>query len=379
MRLVLVTETFSPEVNGVARTLGHWVDAFRCRGHTVDVIRPRQQAEGPAPGRVAGLPLPFYAELRFGLASPLHIARALNPRPDLVHVATEGPLGFAAVLACRRLGIPVATSFHTNFDDYLEHYGLGSLRSAMCGYLRWLHNAAAVTLVPSDSTRRRLEALGFQRVEVWSRGVDAEVFHPRHRDPALRQSFGLGPDDPLLLYVGRLAAEKNLAALLAAFARIRGRRGNAAVRLALVGGGPLAESLRRRPPTGVVLAGVQRGVALSRWYASADLFAFPSRSETFGNVVVEAMASGLPVVAFDGPGVRDQVCSDREGLLVSTEDELADALAQLCADRDRRRHLGHAARSKAAERDWASVFDALEQRYRGLAAAVRTEPATGNC
>src|SRR5277367_616699 len=202
MRVVLVTETFPPEVNGVARTLGRWLDALRQRGHAVHVIRPRQMPEPGTANRVLGLRIPFYPALRIGLASPLRVSRALaRAGPDLVHIATEGPLGLAALLAAGRLGVPVAASFHTNFDFYAEHYGFRLLKRAIVGYLRWFHNRASLTLVPSVGTRRRLDKLGFRRMEIWSRGVDSDLFHPQFRDADLRQALGLKTDGCLILYV----------------------------------------------------------------------------------------------------------------------------------------------------------------------------------
>jgi glycosyltransferase involved in cell wall biosynthesis len=366
LRLLLVTETFPPEVNGVARTLGRWVEAFRARGHTVAVVRPRQRGQPPVPGQVYGLPLPFYPGLRFGVASPLRLRRLFAAyAPDVVHVATEGPLGWASLLAAARLGAPVASSFHTNFDHYLRHYRLGLFAGLAFAYLRWFHNRTAVTLVPSVATRRRLQVGGVRRVRLWPRGVDAQAFHPRHRDAELRRSLGVGDGEPLLLYVGRLAAEKNLEALLAAFARLRS--GRERLRLALVGYGPLAEELRRRQLPGVVLAGEQRGAALSRWYASGDVFAFPSCSETFGNVVLEAQASGLPVVGFDCQGVNERVTPGADGLLVPPGGDFASALRALVEDRALREKMGRAARAKAERQDWGPIFDRLERRYLRLA------------
>ncbi len=366
LRLTLVTETFPPEVNGVARTLSRWVDAFRARPR-VQVIRPRQPPEGRAPERVLGLPLPLYPQLRFGLASP-HLLQFLLERfaPDVVHVATEGPLGWAALVAARGMGVPVASSFHTNYDHYLAHYGLGVLGPVLFGYLRWFHNRTAVTLAPSEATRRRLEADGVRRVAIWSRGVDGEAFHPSRRDPALRQSLGLGPDDPLILYVGRLAAEKNLPALLSAFARLRPR--NERARLVVVGDGPLAASLRATAPPGVAFPGARHGADLARWYASADLFAFPSKSETFGNVILEAQASGLPVVGYDCQGVSERVAPGVDGLLAPPDGDLAAALELLCLNTEMRRRLGAAARLTAERQGWEPIFDGLEQHYVHLAA-----------
>jgi glycosyltransferase involved in cell wall biosynthesis len=368
LRLTLVTETYPPEVNGVARTLKRWVATFRERGHHVHVIRPRQRHDNPSPDHVHGLPLPLYPQMRFGVASPVRLRNILRRHaPDLVHIATEGPLGLAALLAAISLNLPVASSFHTNYDHYLRHYGFGALGPLLFGYLRWFHNRTAVTLVPSEATRQRLLADGVRGVELWSRGVDADLFHPRHRDPVLRQELGLRPDDVLLMYVGRLAAEKNLGALLRAFVALRQRLAGR-VRLALVGHGPLAEPLRALDLPGVIFAGERHGTELSRWYASADVFAFPSLSETFGNVILEAQASGLPVVGIDCQAVRERVKDGCDGLLVPPGAEMTDALDELCRRRELRESLSAAARVKAERQVWGPIFDGLEERYVRLVA-----------
>jgi glycosyltransferase involved in cell wall biosynthesis len=373
LRLTLVTETYPPEVNGVARTLKRWVTTFRDRGHLVSVIRPRQHREKPSPDHVHGLPLPLYPQMRFGVASPFRLRQILQrQRPDLVHVATEGPLGVAALLAALTLNVPVASSFHTNFHHYLGHYGFGALEAALLTYLRWFHNWTAVTLAPSEATRLRLLGDGLRRVEVWSRGVDAELFHPRHCDAALRQKLGLAHDGVLLLYVGRLASEKNLVALLRGFAALQIRLPEPErVRLALVGHGPLAEALRTLSAPGVFFGGERHGTELSRWFASADVFAFPSLSETFGNVILEAQASGLPVVGYDCQAVRDRVSPGRDGLLVPHGAEMTDALFSLCMDAEQRTRFGMAARTKALAQGWEPIFDALEDRYLGLVSEHR--------
>jgi glycosyltransferase involved in cell wall biosynthesis len=324
---------------------------------------------------VYGLALPFYQQVRIGIAGPRRVGQLLRRlAPDLVHIATEGPLGLAALAAARWLGVPVASSFHTNFDHYAAHYGFLGIDWLAFAYLRWFHNRTRVTLVPSLATRARLLVDGVQRVEIWSRGVDGRVFHPGHRDEGLRRSLGLGPDDVLLLYVGRLAPEKNLAALLQAFARLRNGKPSANLRLALVGAGPLTESIKLAQQPDVVQAGEQHGVSLSRWYASADVFAFPSLSETFGNVMLEAQASGLPVVGFDCQGVNERVTPEVNGLLVPVSDDLAPALWRLCQDRDLRQRLGRAARARAEQQDWKPIFDELEQRYLRLVEGQVSRP-----
>lgn len=366
MRLTLVTETFPPEVNGVAMTLGRWLAAFEARGYEVLVIRPRQPGETAAPNRVRGWSLPFYQEVRIGYVSAGQIQKILlDTATDLVHIATEGPLGWSALRAARNLGLPVASSFHTNFDYYAGHYHLGVFEKLARGYLRLFHNRCAVTLVPSEGTRQRLRKQGFERVEIWSRGVDAELFSPDKRNEALRRSLGLADNDLLLLYVGRLANEKNLPVLIEAFARFREQFAATTrkVKLALVGGGPLEGSLRQQQPAGIHLAGVQRGEELARWYASADLFAFPSCSETFGNVVLEAQASGLPVVAYNCPGVNERVHPGEDGLLVPAGSDFAQPLALLAQSDDMRQRMGRMARSRALDQGWDKIFDALERRY----------------
>ena len=377
LRLVLVTETFPPEVNGVARTLGRWVEAFRGRGHTVRVIRPRQTGEPPAIDLVHAMPLPFYRQVRVGVAGPPRLGQLLSKlAPDLVHIATEGPLGCSALLAAGWLGVPVVSSFHTNFDHYAAHYGFFGVDRLAFAYLRWFHNRALVTLVPSRATRMRLLGDGVRRVEIWSRGVDARLFDPIHRDVGLRSGLGLGPDDVLLLYVGRLAPEKNLTTLLQAFARLRGRwPGGEQLRLVLVGAGPLSRAIEMAQQPGVVSVGEQHGARLSRWFASADVFAFASLSETFGNVVLEAQASALPVVGFDCQGVNERVSSGVDGLLVPVGDDLAPALGRLCQDRNLRRQMGRAARAAALRQDWQPIFDELEERYLRLVEKPPTERA----
>ncbi|MFO0880936.1 MAG: glycosyltransferase family 1 protein [Gemmataceae bacterium] len=376
LRLGLVTETFPPEINGVARTLGRWVEAFQARGHQVQVLRPRQRGEARGANLVYGAGLPFYKQVRLGICGPGRVGEIFRRwSPDLVHIATEGPLGLAALVAAHRQGLPVASSFHTNFDHYATHYGFLGLEWLASTYLRWFHNRTRVTLVPSRATQGRLRASRFERVEIWSRGVDGNLFSPAHRSEELRRSLGLQRDDPLLLYVGRLAPEKNIPTLLQAFARLRQVLEGPLrdrLRLALVGHGPLGDSLEGSVPPGVVLAGVQTGPALSRWYASADVFAFPSLSETFGNVVLEAQASGLPTVGFDCQGVNEQVQPGITGFLVPVEGDLVPPLEQLCRDTGLRRTLGAAARARAEKLDWKPIFDGLEQRYVEIIAGART-------
>lgn len=323
LRLALVTETFPPEINGVAMTLGQLAAGLAARGHRLRVVRPRQPGEagGLQPGGdllLPGLPIPRYPDLRFGLPAAGELRRVWREqRPDVVHVATEGPLGFSALAAARRLGIPAISSFHTNFHSYSRHYGIGWLHRAIAGYLRWFHNRTAGTLVPTAALATELGAQGFCAVQVLSRGVDTQLFAPTRRSALLRMQWEARPEDPVCIVVSRLAPEKNLELAFAAFAAIRAERPNA--RMVCVGAGPAAGALARRHPA-VQFCGMRTGEDLAAHYASADLFLFPSLTETFGNVVSEALASGLPVVAFDHAAAGQLIADGRNGWRVPPGD-----------------------------------------------------------
>src|SRR5512138_3068211 len=289
MRVAFVTETFPPEVNGVALTVERSVRQMRRGGNDVLLVRPRQGGEARGDDalewRTHGVRIPMYPDLRMGFATSASLQRQLQRfDAELVHVATQGPLGRAAVVAARRLGVPVTSDFRTNFHVYCEHYGLAFARELVVRYLRSFHNRTAATFVPCRSLRDELLAHGFERVEILSRSVDARLFSPGKRSVALRRRWGAHDDTPVLLYVGRLAAEKNVPLALQAFAAVRAQRGDA--RMVIVGDRPLSDALQRAHRD-VHFAGVQRGDALAAHYASADLFVFPSCSETFGNVTLE--------------------------------------------------------------------------------------------
>ena len=323
LRVALVTETYAPEINGVAKTLGRLAAGLAARGHRVRVVRPRQKHEktGALPDGTLltpGLPIPRYPDLRFGLPVAGQLHRAwLAHRPDIVHIATEGPLGFSALATARRLGIPVMSTFHTNFHRYSRHYGIGWLRHSIEGYLRWFHNRTAATLVPTAALAAELGAQGFHGVGVLSRGVDTALFNPLRRSQHLRSSWDARSTDPVCIVVSRLAPEKNLDLAFAAFDAIRAEWPNA--RMVCVGAGPQAEALARRH-SGVHFSGMRTGEDLAAHYASADLFLFPSLTETFGNVVSEALASGLPVVAYDHAAAGSLVTNGCNGWLAPPGD-----------------------------------------------------------
>ena len=380
LRVAVVTETYPPEINGVARTVGLMVEALLGRGHEVRLVRPRQSRESvPSPDQaprerlVAGFAIPFYRHLQIGLASPSMLHKEWSRwRPDLVHVVTEGPLGWAAVSAARRLAVPVCSDFHTNFHSYSRHYGFGMLAGAVARYLRALHNRADCTLVPTAQMRANLEALGFERVAVVGRGVDTQLFSPARRSERLREAWGCREGDTVVLHVGRIAPEKNLGLFVEAALGMHAI--DPKLRVVLVGDGPQGPRLRARHPD-FVFAGMRTGEDLAEHYASADVFLFPSTTETFGNVTLEAMASGLAVVAYDYAAAQQYLRHGVSGLLAPQGDagEFVQMAAQLARNRRLRPRFGLEARHAAETASWDRAFDDLERVLRNIAGTVRAE------
>lgn len=371
MRVGIVTETYPPEINGVALTVQGLAEGAAARGHQVEVVRPRQRIEGDDDRIVSvlvrGAALPRYPGLRFGLPAGSRLLRHWRAqRPDAVYIATEGPLGHSALNAARRLGIPVASGFHTRFDDYAAHYGLGFLTPLVLAYLRRFHRRSAATLVPTRALRDELLALGVTNAQLLRRAVDTTLFQPARRDPSLRAAWRAHAGTPVVLYVGRIAAEKNLDLAIAAFRILQARVPTA--RYVWVGDGPLRAELAASHPD-FLFTGVQRGEALARHYASADLFLFPSLSETFGNVTLEAMASGVAVVAFDHGAAREHIVDDVNGRRITAGDRdgfIAAAL-ELALDAPRRARLGHNARTSVAALAPGTVIAEFEALLRTLA------------
>lgn len=323
-RYELVTETYPPEINGVALTVQSLHDGLMALGASVGLVRPARDGETTGGDadllRVAGVPVPRYPSLRFGLPSGGALAaRWTRHRPAAIYVATEGPLGWSALRTARRLRIPVATGFHTRFDDYVGRYGAGFLAPLVFAGLRRFHNAGQATLVPTRELVDDLGQQGFRHVARLGRAVDTLRFHPGARSEVLRRQWGADGCDPVLVHVGRLAPEKNLPLLLRAYDAIRAERPR--TRLVLVGDGPERAALAASRPD-LVFTGMLRGEALAAAFASGDAFVFPSLSETFGNVTLEAMASGLATVAFDYGAAREHLVDGRHGACVAFGDEL---------------------------------------------------------
>ncbi len=371
MRITLVTETYFPQVNGVSRTLGQLVRCMIEAGDTVQLIHPDygEDPKHPHDLLVWSKVLPFYKEVVLPIPPFGHVHRAIKSfAPDIVHIATEATLGLSALRYVLKRQIPVVSSFHTNFDQYTSHYRMGFANSTVWRYLRWFHNRTLETYVPSRATINELEARRFERLVLWQRGVHAEVFRPdRPGRESLRTQYGFGPDDVVIGHVSRLAAEKNVGLLGDALIQVAEQRPN--VKILFVGDGPARASLEKALAKIAIFAGYRSGDDLADHYAACDLFAFASLTETFGNVVLEAMASGLPVVAVRAGGVGDTVQPEKTGLLIEPTDpasKLAEALISLVDDRFRRIDLASNARDYALRQSWDAIMLGLRDRYRAV-------------
>ena len=368
MKICLVTETFPPEVNGVSTTLNQLVTGLVAKGHRLHVIRPRQSkndesGKGKAFSEdlVKGIPIPGYDVLKMGLAGFHQLKRNWESFcPDIIHIATEGPLGMQALFSAFRHQIPVVSSFHTNFHAYGKHYRLGFLTGIGLAGLRFFHNKTSLTLVPSEDSCQTLRNAGFKNLEIMGRGVDTELFTPTKRDPSLRQSWNAKRDDPVMIYVGRIAGEKNIPLAVQAYEMLKALCPK--LKFVLVGDGPERAEIQNSHP-GLILAGMKTGEDLARHYASGDFFLFPSITETFGNVVLEAMASGLVVLAYDYASPRTCIRHGENGWLAPFDNAEAFLLQseRLLRERDRWPAIGREARKTAERFNW----DGILQTYLG--------------
>jgi glycosyltransferase involved in cell wall biosynthesis len=380
LRIALFSEVYWPMVSGVGVTLLRLTEALEARGHQVRVYSATYplppEGDRPEVHRSPSVPLFLYPDVQWAFPRLRDVVDDLaRLRPDVVHVATEFSLGIAGVKAARQLGIPIVASAHTDYDQYAVRYGVPWALRAGWHYLRWFYGQAHRVLCPSRIYEEHLHSRGVTHTGIWSRGVDPAEFHPRFRSEAYRARFGLGPTDLLVTYIGRIAREKNLELLLRAWEELVGSRGGA--RLVLVGRGPLEEEIRRRELPGVHVTGLLRGRELAESYASADVFTFPSPTETFGNSLLEAMGSGLPSLVAAAGGVLEFAEHGRNAWLVAPNSAaaIADGLGRLLADAGLRRRLAQGGLQTAAERRWDEVYDRLIADYRAAAASRATRAA----
>jgi len=378
-RVLYCTDTYPPQVNGVSVVTQLSVNGLRARGWECMVVAPRYPAvlpQGPPPRHrdplvraIPSVAFPPYPDIR--LAAPMlgqcaEVVRRF--KPDLVHSATEFVIGRLGQVAAQRAGICRLSSYHTDFSRYAEAYGAPFLRGTVSRYIARFHRRSERVFTPSAPARDDLLRLGVSSVEIWGRGVDTHAFSPLQRSSALRNAYH-ADGAVVFLHVGRLAAEKGVDIIVRAFHRARTLLPAGAARLIIAGAGPQQRSLSRMAGPDVLFVGVlDRESALPRLYASADAFLFSSLTETLGLVVLEAMASGLPVVATPAGGVADHLRHDENGIAIGPHavEAMADAIVSLTLNETRRRFLALGARRTATALDWQAELDRLDTSYRSV-------------
>lgn len=381
MRYCIVTETYPTEVNGVALTVASKEQGLRSRGHQVDVIRPRQQS-GQLPAAhellTRGNQIPGYPGMRFGFPAHRAIRKFWTERrPDAIYIATEGPLGWSALRTALRMGIPVSTGFHTRFDTYMVDYGLGFLQPIALAWMRHFHNQSAATLVPTCELSDFLRSKRFEDVYHLPRAVDTQRFNPARRSQVLRDAWGVAPGGVAAIYLGRIAAEKNLPLAVKAFRELQKQRPDA--KFVWVGEGPALAGIRETNPD-FVFCGLRRDEDLAAHFASADMFIFPSHSETFGNVTLESMASGIATIAFRYGAAKEHIQDGVSGIAIEDIDDAAfvRAVCRVGTDDALRASLGEQGRiavSKLRPAQVSADFDDVLQRIIRLRNDRHAQPA----
>jgi phosphatidylinositol alpha 1,6-mannosyltransferase len=368
VRIALVTDTYTPQVNGVSTIVRRVADVLRANRHPVAVVAPAYPEDRGGDGelelRLRSLPFPLYPAVRLALPRPGRLARFLDGfAPDLVHVMTEGPLGLLGRRYALRRGVPLVTSFHTDFPGYARHYGVAPLEPLAWRWLVWFHGPAQFVHTPGEGTRAELARHGLSRVRIWGRGVDTALFDHRRRDLDFRRRLGVRDSAALVLHVGRLAPEKDPGLLIAAWQLARDELGGAAA-FVFAGDGPLSRRCAEAMPWATHLGFLARDV-LALLYACADLCVLTSPTETCGLVALEAMASGLPVVAADAGGFRESVADGRTGFRIPPGDArgFASAIARLVLDAALRRRMSEEARLAAVGRDVREEDEQLLAEY----------------
>jgi len=390
MRVAIITENFLPKLDGVTRTLGRLLEHLQANGHSALLLGPESGMDRYAGAEVvgtAGLPFPFYPELKFNFFRPLFLRRLIEFQPDIIHLVDPVILGATGLAAAQLLRKPLISSYHTNLAAYCEYFGFSLLTKPMWYYNRFIHSQCALTFCPSPSTAAMLQLQGFSHLRIWPRGVDTALFQPERRSEALRSSWLEAREQPeeqlekvVLLYVGRISWEKNLKLLVQAYQQMDTER----CHLVMVGDGPaLTEIQQQLAGYPVTFTGYLSGEALATAYASADIFAFPSHTETFGQVVLEAMASRLPVVGLHAKGVCDLINDGQTGFLLdaqqlSEEQQIAEyrtRLTRLVLDDSLRQMMSQSALQEARMRTWHDANECLVRGYQEVIERASTPVA----
>lgn len=369
MRIAYFTDTYLPQINGVSNTLNKLGDYLNDQDIKHMFFAPHfneelESSDNSPVARFKSISLPFYPECRLAIPSYANLCRIADKfKPDIIHLTDPLGIGLAGLKYGRDRGVPIVSSFHTNFDVYLKYYNMEYLEGIVWGIFKWFHGFSEINFCPSLDTWKVLESKGIQNLRIWSRGIDTSTFSPNYKNINIRYRQN-AEDKIIFLYVGRLAAEKDLDILLESITMVNSSHADK-VQFVFVGDGPYAKQMKERSFDNVVFTGYLKGLELSAMYASSDVFVFPSSTETFGNVVLEAMASGLPVIAVNSGGVKDNVIDNYNGLMCPPRaaTSLAEAIIKLAEDKLFIKALAANAREHAATKSWTNIFDQLVRDY----------------
>ncbi|WP_226579554.1 glycosyltransferase family 4 protein [Halobacillus litoralis] len=367
MKVAIFTDTYTPQVNGVAKTLERWTKYLKKQNIDYRLFTPHIRGCHSNSEEIrTSLSLPFwlYPECRLALPKPSKIRAALEAfQPDLIHIVTPFTMGLTGLYFGKKMDIPMVGSYHTHFHQYLDYYRLSFLSRYNWKYMRWFHKSFQITFVPSEETRRHLETQGFMDIKLWKRGVDSYFFHPYQNEESIRRIYKI--EEPYILsYVGRLAREKGLDVLMQTAEKLpHSIKQN--VHWIIVGNGPMYRKLKQNAPTNMTFTGYQENERLSQIYACSDLFVFPSATETFGNVVLESLASGTPAIVARSGGVQEIVQDGITGYLCEAEqsDSFVSAISTLLSQPALRKEMSRAARTYAQSQRWDLIFDQLLLDY----------------
>lgn len=363
MRIALFTDTFAPEVNGVARTLKRWVDFLESRGIDFRVFAPETRKDYLFTNSIYHLKsfrFFLYPECRLAIPNVIAVREQLERfQPTLIHIATPFNIGLCGLHYAKKMNIPFVASYHTHFDQYLQYYNLDFLSPWLWRYMHWFHRSAKKIFVPSEETLQHLQQHGFTNLHIWPRGVDCTAFYPRENNESFRKTYNITARH-IVLYVGRLAREKNVDLLIQLAKQM-----SSSIHWLIVGDGPLREQLKQNAPNNVTFTGFLNGEQLAEAYAAADILAFPSPTETFGNVVLESFASGTPAVCANRGGVTTIVKEQQTGLLCPPDDlnNWKKAIEYMLENEQERKQMGKAAREYAQTKDWENIFSELLSHY----------------
>lgn len=367
MRIAVFTDTFSPQINGVTKSLERLIKYFERKNIKYKIYTPESEDDQPNDENISqslSFNFIFYPECQMAIPNYFKIKSDLKRfNPDLVHTVTPFNMGLTGLKAAKSLNIPLIASYHTNFTYYLDYYHLKILENPLWTYFRWFHNQSSLNLCPSTVVKEELKLKGIKNLKIWSRGINSEIYNPGFRNNQLRRK--LDADNKLiLLYVGRIAPEKNIGLLLNSYKELQ-RRYPGKTKLVITGDGPLLQKFKDKKIKDVIFTGYLQGEKLSEIYASADIFTFPSVTETYGNVILEAMASGLPVVAIPEGGVTENLIDKYNGLTSKNiAKDFTDNISYLIERPGLIDKLGNNARNYALEKDWNRVFNKLILDYK---------------